>query len=248
MPSGGFSRCKHPHIQIDAAGSNHTTYIGLVTPRIILPPHPIDRRAIRLLHNTSIPKHVRRPPDTADEMPMHVIERLDALPILRQVPAANRLVVGDAEQILAAGMEDEATDPVVVPNERLDQRASRVPDLNALVPRPRRDELRRAASGRRFLQAGEGGEVGVCGGRGDGAAFDDVFVPEEGSFCLAGRGVPEAGCLVVTGGEEPAAVEARGDVADPVGVAAERLHAVAGRDVPDAEGFVARGGDEQVPG
>ncbi len=181
-------------------------------------------------------------------MAVHIVERLDALPLLRQVPAADRLVVADAEQVLAAGMEDEAADPVVVADERLDQRASRVPDLDALVSGAGRDELRRAACGWWFFEAGEGGEVRVGGGRGDGAAFDDVFVAEEGGFGVAGRGVPEPGRLVVAGGQQPAAVEAGGDVADPVGVAAERLHAVSGGDVPDAEGPVARGGDEEVSG
>lgn len=179
-------------------------------------------------------------------MAVHVIERLDALPLLRQVPAADRLVVADAEQVLAAGMEDEAADPVVVADERLDQRASRVPDLDALISGPRCDEFRRAACRRRLFEAGEGGEVRVCGGGSDGAAFDDVFVSEKGGFGVAGRGVPQSSRLVVAGGEEPAAVEAGGDVADPVGMAAQRFHAISGGDVPDSEGFVARCGDEQV--
>lgn len=88
--------------------------------------------------------------------------------------------------------------------------------------------------------------VGCCGG--ESAAFDDVLVAEEGGFDIAGAGVPEACGLIVAGGEEPAAVEAGGHVADPVGVGAKRFYAVACADVPDAEGFVARGGDEEVAG
>ncbi len=88
--------------------------------------------------------------------------------------------------------------------------------------------------------------MGVAGGRGEGAAFDDVLVAEEGGFGFAGAGVPEARGLVVAGGEQPSAVEAGGHVPDPVDVAAERLDAVAGADVPYAEGLVAGGGDEEV--
>lgn len=66
-------------------------------------------------------------------MRMHILHRLDALPLLRQIPAADRLVVANAEQILPARMEDQPTDPVVMPRQRFDQRAARVPELDALV-------------------------------------------------------------------------------------------------------------------
>ena len=70
-------------------------------------------------------------------MPMRVINRFHTLAFLSQIPAPDRLIVADAEEILAAGMEDERADPVVVADERFHERASRVPDLDALVPRAR---------------------------------------------------------------------------------------------------------------
>lgn len=181
-------------------------------------------------------------------MRMRVLHRLNAFPLLRQIPAADRLVITNAKQILPAWMEHQASDPVVVPRQRLDQRAARVPQLDALVAGARGEELAGAAGRGGFPLAGEGGEkrVGGCGR--EGAAFDDVLVAKERGFDVAGGGVPQAGGLVGAGGEEPAPVEAGRDVADPVRVAAQRLHAVAGRDVPDAEGLVAGGGDEEVAG
>ena len=72
-------------------------------------------------------------------MPVRVIDRLHALAFLSQIPASDRFVIADAEEILAAGMEDERADPVVVADERFDERTPRVPDLDAFVPGARRE-------------------------------------------------------------------------------------------------------------
>ena len=77
--------------------------------------------------------------------------------------------------------------------------------------------------------------MSVGGGGRESAALDCVFVAKECRFRFAGGGVPESGCLVRASGEEPAAVEAGSNVANPVGMAAERFDAVACRDVPYAE-------------
>ena len=57
-----------------------------------------------------------RPADAADEVAMGVVEGLDTFALLREVPAADSLVVADAEEVLPAGVEDEAAYPVVVPD------------------------------------------------------------------------------------------------------------------------------------
>ena len=106
------------------------------------------------MHDHGPLHHPRRPPQTADEMPVRVVDRLDAFAFLCQVPAADRLIVADAEEVLAARVEDEGADPVVVPDERLQQRASRVPDLDALVPGAGGEIFAGGAGRGRFLQSG----------------------------------------------------------------------------------------------
>ena len=55
-----------------------------------------------------------------------------------QVPNAKCLIIGCAEQILAAGMEDQTSDPVIMAGQRYQTEASRhVPDFDRLIPRSR---------------------------------------------------------------------------------------------------------------
>ena len=231
------STSKNPDVQIHTPSRHHTpdrllpTGIILALPRRI-PIHPIHHRPFH---------HPRGPPQTTHEMPVRVINRLHTLAFLSQIPAPDRLVVADAEEILAARVEDERADPVVVPNERFHERTPRVPDLDALVPGARGEVFARTARWWRFLESGERGQVRVGGGGSEDAAFDDVLVAEERGFGFAGAGVPESCGLVVAGGEQPSAVEAGRYVPDPVDVPAERFDAVACADVPYAERLVAGG-------
>ena len=179
-------------------------------------------------------------------MPVRLFDRLDAFPFLRQVPAADRFVVADAEEVFPPRVKDEAADPVVVADEVFDQGAARVPEFDAFIPGPGGQEFPGAARSRGLFETGHGCQVDVSGGGRESAALDCVVVAEKRRFCFAGGGVPESGRLVRAAREEPPPVEAGRDVADPVDVAAEGLDAVAGRDVPDAQCFISRSGNKEV--
>ena len=86
-------------------------------------------------------------------MPVRVVDRLYTFAFLSQVPASYRFVVADAEKVLAAGMEDQRADPVVVAYEGFDQSASRVPDLDAFVSGTGGEVFARAARRGWFLQS-----------------------------------------------------------------------------------------------
>ena len=107
---------------------------------------------------------------------MRLIDRLDALALLTEIPAADRLVVAGAQEVFTSRMEEQTADPIIVSDEGFDEGAARVPEFDALVSGAGGQELAGAAGGRGFLQAGEGGEVRVGGWWSEGAAFDDVFV------------------------------------------------------------------------
>lgn len=67
-------------------------------------------------------------------------EGFEAAPVT-QIPHAHRLVVGGAEQVLAARMEHESPHPVVVAGEREHAQAGgNVPDLDRLVAGSGREE------------------------------------------------------------------------------------------------------------
>lgn len=189
-------RSKNPHIQIHAPRRNHT-------PDTLLPPGIIHLPFIRCARRIPIHgllllqvlllgalHHPRRPADTAYEMGMRVIEGLDALRLLRQIPAAERFVIAHAQQILAPRMEHECADPIIVAPQRSNQRAARIPYLDRFIPRPCREEFPRAAGGRGFFEGGQAGEMWVAGRGREDAAFDHVLVVQEGRFCFSGRGVP----------------------------------------------------------
>lgn len=251
------SRRKHPNMLVHTTRRNHTANLHVRTSSSssapspgALPPHAIDLHAVAAplsIRQLRAPIHARRPPHLGHKMLVRAVDDLDALAVLREVPAAQRLVVAARQQVLAARVEEQGADPVVVAGQRLDQRAATVPQLDGLVARARGDEFGRAAGGRRAAQAGEGGEVLVGGWRRHGDALDDVLVAEELGFLFARAGVSKARRLVVAAGEEPAAVEGGRHVADPVAVAADRLDTVARRDVPYSQRAVPARGDEEVP-
>lgn len=93
----------------------------------------------------------RGPAQTRHEMPVRVLDRLDALALLAQVPAADRLVVAGADQVPAAWMEDQRADPVVVARQCLDAGAAAVPELDQLVSTACRAELGGGGGWRGFL-------------------------------------------------------------------------------------------------
>ena len=188
---------KNPNVQIHTPSRHHTSD-RLLPTRIILP--LASRISIRPVHHRPF-HHPRRPPHTAHEMPVRVIDRLHALAFLRQIPASYRFIVADADEVLPTGMEDKRPDPVVVPDERFNKSAPRVPHFDALVTGAGGKVFARAAGQWRLLQPRQGREVGVAGGGGEDAAFDDVLVAEERGFGFAGAGIPETRSLVVTGGE-----------------------------------------------
>ena len=128
------SRSKHPNTHIHTPRSNHTPnrLPGLALP---LPPCPIHHP------RHSSPRHSRRPPQTAHKMPMRIINTLNALALLAQVPAPDRLIVTYTQQIFPAGVEDQSPDPVIVAEECFDEGAPVVPDLDALVSAPCGEEL-----------------------------------------------------------------------------------------------------------
>ena len=138
---------ENPDVQIHASRRHHASDRLLPAGIILALGCPVA------IHDDGPLHHARGPAQTADEMPVRVVDRLDAFAFLRQIPASDRLVVADAEEVLAARVEDEGADPVVVPDERLDRRASRVPDLDALVPGAGGEVFARAAGWGRFLQS-----------------------------------------------------------------------------------------------
>ena len=230
---------------IDASRRNHTPYLNVLGLVVLL--DAIDLHAVLAVGQLRALVERRRPAHLGDEVIVRTIHHLDALALLRQVPAADRLVVAARQQVLPARVEQQRPDPVVVAHQRLQQRAAPVPQLDRLVSAPRRHELRRAARRRRLLEAGQRGKMLVAGGRRDGHALDDVVVADELALLVAAGGVPEPRGLVVAAAEQPAAVGGGRHVADPVAVAAHRLDAVARRDVPQPQRAVARRARQQVP-
>lgn len=176
------------------------------------------------------------------------------LPLLRQIPAPNRLVVAHAQQEPAARVKRQRAHPVVVPRERGDAGAARIPQLHRLVARAGGDEFpRRRRRGRGAGGAAQGGDVWVAGGRGEGDALDDVGVAgEDGSSVCGGGGgggggveVPQPRRLVAARADEPAAVQGCADLPHPLRVAPQCAHAVPRCHVPDADARVpARAGQQ----
>ena len=70
------------------------------------------------------------------------------------------------------------------------------------------------------------------------ADVDSVGVAGELAQLLAGGGIPDAGGLVVTGGDDGLAVRAVRRRRDRVGVAGELAQLLAGGRIPDAGGLV----------
>ena len=71
----------------------------------------------------------------------------------------------------------------------------------------------------------------------------DQMAAQDGD-CRAGRGVPDAGGLVVGRGDDAPAIGAEGGAGDQALVAAEDGDRRAGRGVPDARGIVIRRRDD----
>ena len=164
----GPSRRKHTHVQIHAARRQHTTnartrrrvvLLCCGRRRAICCNSTIGRTRAQVAVGASggggggggVFDDAGRPPNAAHKVAVCVLDRLGAAALLREVPAADGLVVGRAQQVFAAGVEDESAHPVVVPDERLDKRAAPVPQLDGLVARPGRDELGGAARRRRLF-------------------------------------------------------------------------------------------------
>ena len=118
---GIISTSKNPHIQIHTPSRDHTPD-RLLASRIILtlPTHP--RVSIR--DDTRPLDNTRRPSDTAYEMAVGIIERFNAFTFLSQIPAPDGFVVADGKEVFTTGMEEQATDPVVVSDQGFDQGAS----------------------------------------------------------------------------------------------------------------------------
>ena len=141
-------------------------------------------------------------------------------------------------------MPDQPANPIIMPYQRFNARASRIPDLDGFVAGPRREVFPAGTLRRGFFQAGELGEERVCGCRGESTAFQDVVVAKEGDARVSGRGVPHPGGLVCGYGEEVPAVEGGGYSPNPICVAAEGFDAVSCGDVPDLEVLIPRRRDE----
>lgn len=133
-----------------------------------------------------------------------------------------------------------------MPHQRLDQRAPRIPDLDTLVPTPRRQELAAAARGRCLLQPGHAGQVHVRGRGSKGTTLDHMFVAQERRLHFPAPCIPQPRHLIIPRRQQPAAVEARAHGADPIAMAPQCFHAVPRRDIPDPQAFIPTRAHQQI--
>lgn len=117
--------------------------------------------------------------------------------LVAEVPDAQRFVIAGGKHVLAAGMEHDASYPVVMTDEcEQAQPGADIPNPNGLISRSRCEERSLVRS---LLVVGSGGFVDGRRSRfrRPGNTLDCVFVFSQFGLALLGIGLPDANRVVV---------------------------------------------------